>query len=127
MKVNFTDKDMLKAALIACGLPASVIDVGNPQVPYFEYTGRNAGQCHVKVQREHLGSGCNDIAFELNPEGESVMRLCDYARRRVGNDFAEKVTREYAIAATMQHYTNEGREVHRQDASDGRVHLYVRA
>lgn len=125
LSVNFTNAAILKKALEACGIPANQIAVGAPTVPYETYIGTPAGQCHVKVKRDYLGSGCNDVAFTLNPEGKSEMKLCDYAERRLGGDFRQKIVREYAVAATVSHYEEQGKTVYRKQGEKGRIHLFT--
>ena len=127
ISVEYEDFDMLKAAMIAAGIPADHIEVHREPTTLFDYRNRaTQNKANVIIRREHVANGAfgmNDIGFT-----KDKAHICDWARDRQGYDarWLGKIMQEYTYLKTKTHYARQGKQVHRVNEA-GKMHLYVRA
>lgn len=153
IKTQIKDVDALVAALIECGFTKDQIEVHKTAQHIKDYCGKvtyythkdtgdkrfvDGDVAHVIVRRGHMGESHNDFGVYVDPQGDSRVFLCDFARnmgtKYCGNPVAKKLggyqawlsklKQEYSFAVTHKHYTSKGKKVARQQEGN-KIKVYI--
>jgi hypothetical protein len=153
IKTQIKDVDALVAALIECGFTKDQIEVHKTaqhirdycgKVTYYTYkdTGdtrfMGGDVAHVIVRQGDMGEQHNDFGVYVDPQGDSRVFLCDFARsmgtKYCANPVAKemggyqawlsKLKQEYSFAVTKKHYVAKGKKVARQQEGN-KIKVYV--
>lgn len=152
--VQFKDPNALKKALVNLGFKEDQVEIHKNPVQLFDYCDqttkyrfkdtqderfRHGDLCHVVVRKRHVGEAQNDLGFFVDPKGESVSFICDFARqcdpKRIYNPkvqelggfnkkFDSRLAQEYAFEVAKSVYEKKGKKVTRVDEK-GKIKLYA--
>lgn len=107
LQLELTSEEYLIAALEALGFARAAIEVSAEPQQLYGYDGHTRPEkAEIRIDREHVGGGSNDLGFRKGPDGRYQAIISDFDRGyqgsgRYGPAWVERLGQQYLRASQI--------------------------